>query len=75
MSSFFSRRSAGVSLADCFPDSLPDPDLFSCPFLIPILPPIPIWQCGDSGTVRDGVFVLPECSCGVEFFCRASHGV
>jgi hypothetical protein len=36
MSFFLSRRSAGVSLADSFPDSLPDPDLFSCPFLIPI---------------------------------------
>ena len=47
MSSFFSSRSARPSLADSFPDSLPNPGLFSCPFLIPILPPIPdlaVWR-------------------------------
>ena len=32
-------------------------------------------QCGDSGTVRGGFFVLPECGGGVEFFSRAAHGV
>jgi hypothetical protein len=33
-----------------------------------ILPPIWTRQCGDSGTVRDGFFVFPECGGGVEGF-------
>jgi hypothetical protein len=40
MSSFFSCRSGGVSLADCFPDSVSNPGLFSCSFLIPTPGPI-----------------------------------
>jgi hypothetical protein len=32
-------------------------------------------RCGDSGTVRGGFFVLPECGCGLSVFSRAAHGV
>jgi|SRR5580658_489519 hypothetical protein len=54
----FSRRSGG----------LPWPIASPIRCLIPIPPPIWTMQCGDSGTVRGGFFVLPECRGAVEGF-------
>jgi len=75
----FSRRSGGVSLADSFPDSLPVPDLFSCPFLIPTVPPVRAVV-----VIRLGVFwglgwgLFGGLLCGIEGSRKlavAAHGV
>jgi hypothetical protein len=68
MSSFFSCRSGGVSLADCFPDSVFNPGLFCCPIRSRFRGRSVTGECDDSGTVRGEVFVLPECRGGVEGF-------
>jgi hypothetical protein len=61
-------RSVPDSGVSCPADPRRDPGPISCAFRFPIPPPIWTVQCGESGTVRDGLFVFPECRGGVEGF-------